>query len=132
MVTHLDPLDRLDEEPPDGLLEQERLVGADRDPVPLDERRDAAREVLGEVRLIGARIDTPQRPASSSTSKIEAARPIEIETSGGVSETDTSDETVSPALRPADSATTTDTPAGHRRKSARCSSRPLHRNVATA
>src|SRR5207244_5190055 len=40
---------------------------------------------------------------------------------GGSSDSETSDETVSPARRPSTSATTTDTPAGHRRKSARCS-----------
>ena len=44
-----------------------------------------------------------------------------METSGGDSESETSDETVSPALRPPDSATTTETPAGQRRKRARCS-----------
>ena len=46
-----------------------------------------------------ARIETHHSSASSSTSKSDADRPSEIETSGGESDTDTSDETVSPALR---------------------------------
>src|SRR5205823_637670 len=42
-------------------------------------------------------------------------------TSGGSSESETSELTVSPARRPPASATTTETPVGQRRKSARCS-----------
>src|SRR4051812_46223360 len=42
-------------------------------------------------------------------------------TSAGSSESDRSVDTVSAARRPSTSATTTDTPAGHRRNNARCS-----------
>src|SRR5205814_10260632 len=42
-------------------------------------------------------------------------------TSGGSSESETRELTVNPARRPPASATTTETPVGQRRKSARCS-----------
>src|SRR2546423_14401909 len=42
-------------------------------------------------------------------------------TSGGSRESETSELTVNPARRPPASATTTETPVGQRRKSARCS-----------
>ena len=117
----VDLLDGAHEQPADGALEQPRVVLADGDAVPEHERRHAAREVLGEMILVAGEQRDAHSPASRSTSYSEAERASEMPTSGGASESETSELTVSPARRPPASATTTETPVGQRRKRARCS-----------
>ena len=89
----------------------------DRDPVPLHERRHAPREVLREVRLVAG--EDRHAPLPRLVEHLEDRRrpaPIEIETSGGSSDTETSDETVSPAFRPPTRRRRPTRPAGQRRK----------------
>ncbi len=117
-----DLVDRPRGQPAGGAGQQARIVLAHVDPVPERDRRHAAREVLRELLLL-AREDRG-RPRAGVAQQLVQRRALARSRSRserGSSESETSDETVSPARRPSTSATTTETPAGHCRKSERCS-----------
>ena len=111
---------------PDGAHEQARIVLAHLDPVPERDRRHAAGEMLREVLLLaGEHRRRPLPRVAEQLVQRRVERDRDADESAAASESETSDETVSPARRPSTSATTTETPAGQRRKSARCSAPTL-------
>ena len=95
---------------PTRALELRRAVHvAQRDVLPERDRRDAAREVLGERRPgpSASRL-TANSPASRSSSFSAASVRTATPTSGGSSESETSEATVSPTRWPCRSTVTTD------------------------
>ena len=96
-------VDRARDDPAGRAGEQARVVLAHLDPVP--ERRSAGRCGRSAARACSwspASIDTAHSPASRSSSCSDASSAIEMPTSGGSSESETSDETVSPCAAAVD------------------------------
>ena len=125
-------VDRAHAQPADRVRDQPRVVLAHRDAVPEHERRHAAREVLGEPVLLAGRGSTPSTPPPPAAPRRARRRArARSRRAAGRARARSSDETVSPARRPPDSATTTETPAGQRRNSSRCS-RPRSRGSSSS